>query len=76
MARLRVHKTSFAAGEVSPLLLGRRDLRAYENGASALRNVFVHPEEAFHAGPVYAMWTWQMVPDAWSPSNSTPSKSI
>jgi len=44
MARLRVHKTSFAAGEVSPLLLGRRDLRAFDNGAAALRNVFVHPE--------------------------------
>lgn len=43
MARLRVQKTSFAAGEISPSLLGRRDLRAYENGASALRNVFVHP---------------------------------
>lgn len=43
MPRLRVQKTSFAAGEISPTLLGRRDLRAYENGASALRNVFVHP---------------------------------
>ncbi|MDG4602117.1 MAG: hypothetical protein P9C48_02325 [Defluviicoccus sp.] len=43
MPRLRVQKTSFAAGEISPALLGRRDLRAYENGASVLRNVFVHP---------------------------------
>ena len=43
MTRLRVHKTSFAAGEISPKLLGRRDLRAHENGAAALRNVFVHP---------------------------------
>ena len=43
MARLRSHKTSFTAGEVSPRLLGRGDLSAYENGAATLRNVFVHP---------------------------------
>lgn len=43
MARIRVHKTSFSAGELSPRLLGRGDLRAYENGASKLRNVFIHP---------------------------------
>lgn len=43
MPRVRIHKNSFAGGEVSPWILGRRDLRAYENGASLLRNVFVHP---------------------------------
>ena len=43
MARIRAHKNSFSAGEVSPRLLGRGDLRAYENGASKLRNVFIHP---------------------------------
>jgi hypothetical protein len=43
MARLTTHKTSFTAGEISPRLLGRGDLRAYENGAARLRNVFVHP---------------------------------
>lgn len=43
MARLRVLKNSFSAGEVSPRLLGRSDLRAYENGAAMLRNVFIHP---------------------------------
>ncbi len=43
MARLSIQKTGFTAGEVSPLLLGRGDLRAYENGASKLRNVFIHP---------------------------------
>lgn len=36
-------KTNFSAGELSPRLYGRGDLRAYENGASALRNVFIHP---------------------------------
>jgi hypothetical protein len=36
-------KTTFTAGEVSPNLLGRGDLRAYENGALQLRNVFIQP---------------------------------
>lgn len=36
-------KTNFTAGEVSRDLLGRGDLRAYENGALTLRNVFIKP---------------------------------
>lgn len=36
-------KTSFAAGELAPELLGRGDLRAFENGARLLRNVFIQP---------------------------------
>lgn len=36
-------KTNFTAGEISPGLLGRGDLRAYENGAKKLRNVIVAP---------------------------------
>lgn len=43
MTRMRVQKTSFTAGEISPWLLGRSDLRAYENGAATARNVVVHP---------------------------------
>lgn len=43
MARIRINKTSFASGEVSPSLLGRADLNAYANGARRLRNVYVHP---------------------------------
>ena len=43
MARLRAQKTSFSAGEISPELLGRGDLRAYDNGARKLRNIFIHP---------------------------------
>ena len=43
MSRILQTKTNFTAGEVSPTLLGRSDLRAYENGAAALRNVVVHP---------------------------------
>jgi hypothetical protein len=36
-------KTNFTAGEVSRRLLGRGDLRVYENGALTLRNLFIHP---------------------------------
>ncbi|NCC21919.1 MAG: hypothetical protein EOM26_05575 [Alphaproteobacteria bacterium] len=43
MTRIRETKTTFTAGEVSRDLLGRGDLRAYENGALALRNVFIQP---------------------------------
>ena len=43
MTRLTLHKTSFTSGEISPRLLGRGDLTAYENGAGKLRNVFIHP---------------------------------
>ena len=40
---VRRAKTSFAAGELAPELLGRGDLRAWENGARRLRNVFLQP---------------------------------
>ncbi|PZQ48713.1 MAG: hypothetical protein DI551_01115 [Micavibrio aeruginosavorus] len=43
MTRIRQVKTNFTAGEVSRDLLGRGDLRAYENGALALRNLFIYP---------------------------------
>ncbi len=43
MTTLRLLKTSFTAGEVSPALYGRSDLAAYENGAATLRNVFIQP---------------------------------
>jgi hypothetical protein len=43
MTRIRQVKTNFTAGEVSPELLGRGDLRAYENGALTLRNLFIYP---------------------------------
>ncbi|MBN8521750.1 MAG: hypothetical protein J0L77_07635 [Alphaproteobacteria bacterium] len=43
MTRIRQVKTNFTAGEVSPELLGRGDLRAYENGALKLRNLFIYP---------------------------------
>jgi hypothetical protein len=43
MSTLIQTKTNFTAGELAPELLGRGDLRAYENGAARLRNVFIHP---------------------------------
>lgn len=43
MTKVTQIKTTFTAGEVSPELLGRGDLRAYENGAKRLRNVFIKP---------------------------------
>lgn len=43
MTRIRDIKTTFTAGEVNRDLLGRGDLRAYENGALQLRNVFINP---------------------------------
>ena len=36
-------KTNFTAGQVSPNLLGRGDLKIYENGARRLENVIIHP---------------------------------
>ena len=43
MAGDRSTKTSFTAGELGDQLLGRGDLRAFENGARRLRNVFIQP---------------------------------
>lgn len=43
MTRQYAYKTNFTAGELDPRLLGRGDLRAYENGAGTLRNVVLHP---------------------------------
>ncbi len=41
MPYVRQAKTSFTAGEIAPELLGRHDLKSYENGAARLRNVVV-----------------------------------
>ncbi|MGG5812467.1 hypothetical protein [Falsiroseomonas sp. CW058] len=43
MAATRRVKSSFASGELAPELLGRGDLRAYDNGARRLRNVVIQP---------------------------------
>ena len=51
MAHIKIHKTSFSSGEVSPSLLGRSDLTAYENGAKQLRNVIVRPTGSIERRP-------------------------
>ncbi len=43
MTRIHEVKTTFTSGEISRDLLGRGDLRPYENGALKLRNVFIKP---------------------------------
>ncbi len=43
MTRIVQTKTSFAAGELDPVLFGRLDLRAQQEGAAKLRNVVVRP---------------------------------
>lgn len=51
MVRTRIQKTNFTAGEIAPELLGRADLRAYDNGAAKLRNVFVQPTGGLRRRP-------------------------
>jgi hypothetical protein len=41
MSRITLTKTAFTSGEIDPALYGRIDLRAYEEGASTLKNVLV-----------------------------------
>jgi len=43
VTRQYTQKTNFTAGEVTPRLLGRGELRAWENGATELTNVVLHP---------------------------------
>jgi hypothetical protein len=41
MTRAFLSQTNFSAGELDPRMLGRSDLRSFENGAATLRNVVV-----------------------------------
>ncbi|MEM9469615.1 MAG: hypothetical protein AAF988_05575 [Pseudomonadota bacterium] len=43
MSRILDIQTNFAAGEVSPSLIGRGDLVAYGNAALTLQNLFIYP---------------------------------
>lgn len=63
MAHVNSYKTSFTSGELSPDLLGRTDLRAYQNGARRLRNVFVHP-----TGGIFRRWGLRFVDLAKGPA--------
>ncbi|SCA55400.1 conserved hypothetical protein [Candidatus Terasakiella magnetica] len=42
MARTRIAKNSFSGGEISPYLIGRGDLKAYENGMASMRNLIIY----------------------------------
>jgi hypothetical protein len=59
MTRIRQSKTNFTGGEISRRLLGRADLRAFDNGALSLRNVFIQPTGGVtrRAGLTYAATT-------------------
>ena len=46
MTRAYVTQTNFTSGELTPELLGRIDLRAYENGAAKLRTWWYGPPGA------------------------------
>jgi hypothetical protein len=41
MTRVHLLQSNFTAGELDPRLLGRTDLRSYQNGAAKLQNVVV-----------------------------------
>ena len=51
MTNLFTSKTNFTSGEIAHDLLGRVDLRAYENGAMALKNVFIEPTGGVYRRP-------------------------
>ena len=51
MTNIFTSKTTFTGGELSTDLLGRVDLNAYNNGAFALKNVFLEPTGGIHRRP-------------------------
>ena len=51
MTNLFTAKTNFTSGELSQNLLGRVDLKAYDNGALSLKNVFIEPTGGIYRRP-------------------------
>ena len=51
MTNLFTSKTNFTSGELSQNLLGRVDLKAYDNGALSLKNVFIEPTGGVYRRP-------------------------
>lgn len=51
MTSIITAKTNFTGGVITPALLGRVDLKAYDNGALALENVFVEPTGGIYRRP-------------------------
>jgi hypothetical protein len=57
MTRAFLSQTNFSAGELDPRMLGRSDLRSFENGAAKLRNVWwSRPRAACAAARVWLTW--------------------
>jgi hypothetical protein len=51
MVRAHISKSSFSGGEISPYLIGRGDLKAYENGMSKMRNLIIYPTGGLRRRP-------------------------
>ena len=51
MTNLFTTKTNFTSGELAQNLLGRVDLKAYDNGALSLKNVFIEPTGGVYRRP-------------------------
>ena len=51
MTTLITTKTNFTGGVIAPSLMGRVDLKTYENGAITLENVFVEPTGGIYRRP-------------------------
>ena len=51
MTNLFTTKTNFTSGELSSDLLGRVDLKSYDNGAMSLKNVFIEPTGGVYRRP-------------------------
>ena len=51
MTNLFTTKTNFTSGELTQNLLGRVDLKAYDNGALSLKNVFIEPTGGVYRRP-------------------------
>ena len=47
----RIPQTNFVRGEVDPKLIGRTDIRLYQQGAKRMRNVSLLPQGGFRRRP-------------------------
>ena len=63
MPKSQFQQTSFASGELSPLLMGRTDLEQYYKGAQTADNVvIVEPHQIYDRLNEYYRLTWYLVP--------------
>ena len=73
MTRAFISQTNFSAGELDPRMLGRTDLRSFENGAAKLRNVVVETTGGVRRRPGMATWRPPPAAVAWSIWRSGPA---